>query len=151
MSEKNMHISAVAPVIRELVESGKTVEIMPQGISMRPSIVSGDVVTLTKAEFPLKKYDLAFYVRCDGSVVLHRVVCRKKGAYVMVGDAQDAVEYPVYEKDIVAVAKSVVRSGEVVETLGHGKSSYTAKHHRHLFCLKVRRKLGAIYRKIFKK
>lgn len=151
MLDKSIHISKMAPIIEELVNAGKEIEISPQGVSMQPSIVDGDIVTLIKPKFPLKKYDVAFYRRGDGSVVLHRVVGMKKGAYIMVGDSQNYTEYPVHERDIIAVAAKVVREGEVIEEIGKGKSKYTARHHRYLLYLRIRGRLGAIYRKIFRK
>lgn len=112
--EKSIHISQMAPIIEEMLQSGKTAEISPGGVSMYPNIREGDKVILQKPSFPLKKYSVALYKRGSG-VVLHRVVGIKKDGYAFAGDAQKSVEYPVHENDIIAVAKKVLRGGSEVK------------------------------------
>lgn len=148
MTDKQIHISDMLPIIRELIAADKEIEISPHGISMLPSIASGDTVVLVKPKRPPKKYDIVLYCRADGSAVLHRVVGKKRNAYIVAGDAQDFIEYPVNESDIAAVALKVIRKGEVVEELGKGKNKYTSRHFRRLKYLRARAFIARIYGRI---
>lgn len=148
MKDKQIHISDMMPIIRELVAEGKEVEISPQGISMLPSIASGDTVILAKPKRPPKKYDIVLYCRDDGTAVLHRVVGTKRNAYIVAGDAQAFSEYPVNENAIVAVALRVMRNGKVIEELGKGKNKYTSRHCRRLKYLRIRAIIAKAYGRI---
>ncbi len=112
--DKIFSIASMMPVIQELVGQGKSVEIMPHGESMLPTIKSGDVVTVSSPDCKLKKYDVVLYARTDGSAILHRITAVLNSGYVMAGDAQNYLEYPVKREQIVAVVTKVVRDDKVI-------------------------------------
>ena len=112
--DKIFSIASMIPVIDELVGQGKSVEIMPHGESMLPTIQPGDSVTVCSPKCGIKKYDVALYMRSDGSAILHRVCAVLSSGYVMAGDAQNYLEYPVKKEQIVAVVTKVVRDGKVI-------------------------------------
>ena len=61
--------------IRIVLDSGGEFTVYPKGTSMLPLIRQGrDSVTLAKPSAPLKRGDIAFYLRDNGQYVLHRVV-----------------------------------------------------------------------------
>lgn len=68
----------------------------PKGTSMYP-LLRDDCgkVFIVAPEKPLKKYDIALYVRADGSYILHRVMDVTPDGYVMCGDNQWRLEYGV--------------------------------------------------------
>ncbi len=111
---KIFSIANMMPVIEELVGQGRSVEIMPHGESMLPTIRPGDNVTVCAPKNGIKKYDVALYSRSDGSAILHRVCAVLNDGYVMAGDAQNCLEYPVSREQIVAVAVKVVRDDNVI-------------------------------------
>lgn len=112
--DKMFSIASMMPVIEELVGQGKSVEIVPHGESMLPTIQPGDTVTVCSAKSGIKKYDVVLYSRADGSAILHRVCAVLNSGYVMAGDAQNHLEYPVKREQIVAVVTKVVRDGVVI-------------------------------------
>ena len=97
------------PVIEETVKSGTDVKLKVSGTSMYPLVGSRrDSVLLTKAE-DLKVGDVPLYKRDNGKFILHRIVKIENGAYGMMGDFEQKLEYPVYKEQIIAVAKGFYR------------------------------------------
>lgn len=144
------------PLIKEkLNEDGKVI-FTPKGTSMLPTIVGEvDTVSLVKPKFPLAKYSIPLYRRDDGSFVLHRVIGRKNGCYVMRGDNQFVKEKGIREDQIVGVVQSYTHNGEAFEAYGSENYSYAKKLHRKIdrkrIYLGIRRRLGKIKRKILRK
>lgn len=62
-----MSIEDIVPLIKEQLNYNGTVRFTPKGNSMLPTLRNNkDSVTLKSPLFPLKKYDIAFYVRDNG-------------------------------------------------------------------------------------
>nr|MBQ5811050.1 S24/S26 family peptidase [Clostridia bacterium] len=97
-----VEIDELLPLIEEVVSSGGTFRFYPRGISMQPMLYQGrDSVVLGKAD-DISLGDVVFYQRDDGSFVLHRIVGRHGGAYVMCGDHQgNGVEYGIGREQIL--------------------------------------------------
>lgn len=104
-------------LISEQLESGGSVRFSPNGTSMLPFIVQGrDEVVVKKANGRLKKYDIAFYRRKNGSYILHRVVKFDKNKnYIFRGDHQFEYEYGITDSNIIGVVEKVYRSGKCIE------------------------------------
>ena len=102
------------PVILEKLESGGTVTFMPNGTSMQPMLRNGmDIVVLKKPEGKLKKYDLPFYRRNNGSFVLHRICgLAADGSYILCGDNQFKIEKGITDDQIFAVVTAFNRKGK---------------------------------------
>ena len=153
---KMVSMDSMIPLIKEkLNEDGKVI-FTPKGTSMLPTIVGEvDTVSLVKPKFPLAKYSIPLYRRDDGSFVLHRVIGRKNGCYVMRGDNQFAKEKGIREDQIVGVVQSYTHNGEGFEAYGSDNYSYAKKLHRKIdrkrIYLGIRRRLGKIKRKILRK
>ena len=63
--------------------------ITPKGYSMYPMLKQGrNQVCVVRAEQPLELYDVALYIRSDGTHVLHRVIGFEENSYIMCGDNQ---------------------------------------------------------------
>lgn len=111
---KVVSLEELVPLIKEKIESNGEVTFTPKGISMLPMLRDNqDTVTLGKAEFPLKKYDIAFYSRDNGQYVLHRVIKTKEDSYVMRGDNQLFNEYGIRQNQIIGVVKTFTRKGKL--------------------------------------
>ncbi len=113
---KEVKLSELYPVMKEVLESGGTANFNPHGTSMLPMLHDdGDRVTLKKPEGELKKYDLPLYIREDGSFVLHRVVRKpKNGVYTMCGDNQWVLEKGIRHEQIVGVVVEFERKGKKI-------------------------------------
>lgn len=106
---------AYVSILRELTEAGKEVSLKIAGNSMSPFLVHDrDYILFKKPERPLKKGDMVFYQRVDGSFVMHRLVRVKKDGYYMVGDAQTYIEGPLKREQIFARITQVKRKGVVI-------------------------------------
>lgn len=102
--------------IRIVLDSGGEFVIYPKGTSMLPLIRQGrDSVTLAKPSAPLKRGDIAFYLRDNGQYVLHRVVGVEDGLYIMCGDNQLALEKGIEPRQIIGAAVKIGRDGKFVQ------------------------------------
>jgi hypothetical protein len=101
------------PLIEEKIKNDGEVIFTPKGTSMLPMLRNNqDTVTLKKAIFPLKKYQLAFYLRDNGQYVLHRVVKVEESSYVMRGDNQLYNEPEIRNDQIIGVVSHFTRKGK---------------------------------------
>ncbi len=109
--ETKPYISA----LRELTEAGKEVPLLISGNSMAPFLIhERDTIFFRKPERRLKKGDIVFFQRRDGTFVLHRIYRVRPEGFYIVGDAQTAVEGPVMENQIFAVVTKVRRKGKLI-------------------------------------
>ena len=110
---KKLPMEKLLPIMLGEFEQGKTFRMITNGTSMLPLIGNGcDTVILKKpADGGLKKYDIPLYRRADGSFVLHRVVRVTENGYALCGDNQTALETGITDKDVLAVACGVIKSG----------------------------------------
>lgn len=114
---KPLSYDEIAPLMQEMIDSGRDVEFVPRGVSMQPIFRSGKHrIVLTKPQFPLKKYDIPFYRRPDGRYVLHRIIAVREGGYMCCGDGQITKEYPVLDDWIIGVVKGYyTKKGKYVD------------------------------------
>lgn len=126
------------PVIRETLERGATVTLLPRGTSMLPLIRQGmDEVVLKSVDRPLKKYDIPFYKRKNGQFVLHRIIDVKKDGYVLCGDNQLDYEYNVTDDMIIGVVCAIKRDGVEFKM---DNEEYIKYCKRHLLEIMIKRK-----------
>lgn len=111
---KVVSIDDIVPLIKEQLDKNGCIKFTPKGNSMLPTLRNNkDCVTLRKPVFPLKRYQIAFYLRDNGQYVLHRVVkVEKSNTYGMRGDNQFRIEKGVRENQIIGVVNSFTRSGK---------------------------------------
>lgn len=102
------------PVLQELTAEGRELVITVTGGSMTPFLVHGrDLIRFRKPDRPLRRGDIAFFRRPDGTCVLHRVWrIEADGSCWFLGDAQQAVEGPVPREAVFAVVTAVCRKGK---------------------------------------
>ena len=92
----------------QLLAQGHTSVAVPvKGGSMVPFLHNGDTVYLDIPHRPLKRGDIVLYTRGSGCYVLHRIykVCRD-GSFLLVGDAQEALERLPAREQIHAIVTS---------------------------------------------
>ena len=102
------------PLIRETLQSGKAFSFPSKGVSMRPMLNTGDLVTIEKLNRQLKKGDIVLYKRPNGQFILHRVrrIKNKKGMFYSVGDHQFRVEKNVDMNSIIGILTSYKKKGK---------------------------------------
>lgn len=106
-------MSGLGAFIEESLNGGKDVNLTVVGNSMYPLFKSRvDTVVLTVAE-KIRKYDILFYKRPDGSYILHRVLKIRKDGMTIAGDNETVKEFPVKKEQAIGVVKAFTRKGEI--------------------------------------
>lgn len=96
-----------------LLQGEKSVPIPVAGGSMVPFLHDGDTVFLDLPDSPLKRGDIVLYTRLGGRYILHRIYrVNKDGSFIMVGDAQQELEYIPGREQIHARVTSVRHKGK---------------------------------------
>ena len=119
--------------LRELTEEGRQVSLVVSGNSMAPFLIHGrDTVWFEKPKRPLKRGDIVFFQRDDGSFILHRIRRVHKNVlsegekagnscppdirntYDIIGDAQLETECGVRRNQIFAIVFRAERKGKII-------------------------------------
>ena len=88
-----IQLSDYEELIREVLASGGEFRLYPHGTSMLPLLRQGrDSVSLRQVDSSIRKGDILFYQRPDGSFVLHRVRAVTPNGLTMMGDNQTLPE-----------------------------------------------------------
>lgn len=153
---KLVTIEEIVPVIKEQMKNDGKVSFTPKGNSMLPLFRNNmDVVILSKPQFPLKKYSIAFYQRENGRYVLHRVIGRKNQKYTMRGDNQYRNEPGISGEQIIAVVTEFVRNGKACEVTNRRYQLYcicwTNTVYIRMIYKIIRHTVGKVKRKILRK
>ena len=132
----------LAPLIKECIGAGKSAQIYPRGVSMRPLIREGkDSVTLSPAPARLQVNDMALFSVGD-RYLLHRVVAvLPNGAYVFCGDNGRLYERGVPHAAVLAVVSEIKRAGKSVRLAGWRYRAYlrlvTLRRRARRFCMRL--------------
>lgn len=112
MSEHNVRLEELLPLLRERLDQGQNVRFSPKGVSMLPMLRQGkDTVVLSTVPERLKKYDLPLYRREDGQFVLHRIVAVGE-TYTCIGDNQFYPEPGLKHGQMIAIVTAFTRDGK---------------------------------------
>lgn len=104
---KKTSMASLHPIISESVKDGGQFVFYPSGMSMYPTIVEKeDCVVLIEAK-ELEKNDLILYLREGGKYVLHRIISKANGKYILCGDNQYVLERGISESQIIAKASEI--------------------------------------------
>ncbi len=102
-------------IMREQVEAGKTGSFPVSGNSMSPFLIHGrDTVYFSKPTRALKRGDIVFFRRDDGSYVMHRIYKRDTDGFYIIGDNQTEMEGPVRDDRIFAIVTRAKRKGKLI-------------------------------------
>lgn len=109
---KKVALKELYPIIKEQLESGRTVALPITGTSMLPLLVAGrDNVILSSVTNP-NINDIVFYRRDNGQFVLHRIVGKDEKGYILCGDNQWVKEYNIQDRHIIGVVSSIIRKNK---------------------------------------
>lgn len=135
-------------VMNEAFSRGQQIKFTPTGRSMLPMLDGvTDTVTFDKKPAHLHKYDVAFYQRPNGQLVLHRVIdIADDGSYVFSGDGQYYYEYGIIDENILALMVAFTHKG-----VEHSVSDTSYRLYIRWMMLKKRSRILAakIYHRIF--
>ena len=110
-----IHLSDYEDLIREVLASGGEFRLYPHGISMLPLLRQGrDSVSLRQVDSSIRKGDILFYQRPDGSFVLHRVRAVKPNGLTMIGDNQTLPERGVSPDWVIGRVTRIFRDDKEV-------------------------------------
>lgn len=124
MSEKNVRLESLMPLIKERLAAGQSVSFFPRGTSMLPMLRQGrDSVVLSPLPERLKKYDLPLYQRENGQYVLHRIV-EVGNTYTCIGDNQFVLEPELEHCQMIGVVTEFTRNGKCISTGAAGYRLY---------------------------
>ncbi|MBE7065424.1 MAG: hypothetical protein E7384_06400 [Ruminococcaceae bacterium] len=106
------NISEYVSDVKNVVDDGGMFFLKVSGKSMLPFLKDGkDTVLLKKSDEP-SIYDVAFYVRQSGGVVLHRIVAIHGDKFDFCGDNQTEIEKGIPKENIIAVMDAYIRDGK---------------------------------------
>ena len=124
MSEP-IQLSDYDGLIREVLSSGGEFRLYPHGTSMLPLLRQGrDSVSLGRGDTPIRKNDILFYQRPDGSYVLHRVHLVTPAGLTLMGDNQTVPEYGVSPDWVIGRVTRIFRDDKEVICDGFGYRLY---------------------------
>lgn len=105
MIEKEYNLEQIVPIITELFNNGRNATIGITGHSMAPLLYNKkSSVILSKCNpEKIKKYDILFYKRKDGSYVLHRAIKVNDNTVNCCGDNETQVEKCIKKQDVLGV------------------------------------------------
>ena len=145
---KVVTLSELMPIICDRLYAGQSVELMPHGVSMLPTIRDGrDSVILTAVSGRLKKYDVALYMRESGEYVLHRVIRVGESDYTFIGDSQFVEEPGITDLQLLARVAAYKRGSRIMYV-----DSPRAVLSARLICLTrpIRRFLKRVKRRLYR-
>ena len=120
-----IHLSDYDGLIREVLASGGEFRLYPHGSSMLPLLRQGrDSVSLRRVDSPIRKGDILFYQRPDGSFVLHRVWAVTSEGLTLIGDNQTSAEYGVSPDWVIGRVTRIFRDDKEVICDGWGYRWY---------------------------
>lgn len=135
---KKVALKELYPVIKEQLESGRTVVLPITGTSMLPLLVAGrDNVILTSVEKP-NINDIIFYRRDNGQFVLHRIIGIDENGYILCGDNQWVKEYGIKDHNIIGIVTEINRNGK---SFSINETKYVKYYKRWLKLFPIRKPL----------
>jgi len=119
--ELSLSSPALIELMRGVLDKEVPFRFQAKGFSMSPFIKNGDVITVETLPdgAPRLGHIVAFRHPGSGRLVVHRVVGRKGGAYLIKGDAAPEGDGLVPADNILALVTKVEREGQPVR-LGIG-------------------------------
>ena len=148
---KKVALKELYPIIKEQLESGRTVALPITGTSMLPLLVAGrDYEILSYVTNP-NINDNIFYRRDNGQFVLHRIIGIDENGYILCGDNQWVKEYGVKSHNIIGVVTEINRDGK---NFNVNDENYIKYYKRWLKLFPIRKpliKLMTIFRAIKRK
>lgn len=114
---KRVKSENIFPVIKEMLDEGKSIRITVTGMSMYPFLRENiDSVELSKANISnICRGDIVMILTHSNVYVMHRVIKVEESCFYMVGDAQEEIEGPLRYDQIFAKVTSIWRKDKKID------------------------------------
>lgn len=118
--KKGTEVSLSSPAFKEILTAviggGFSLRFQAKGFSMSPFIRDGDVITVAPMSEALPKIGgvVAFFNPQFGKVMVHRIVGKKKGSFLIRGDNSPAPDGMIAREHILGQVRKVERQGKKV-------------------------------------
>lgn len=114
---KTIDIYEYLPVLIDIINEGKDVNLLISGSSMTPFLChQRDTIIISKPDAPFHKGDMVFYTRNTGQYVMHRIHhINHKGQLFIVGDAQTFIEGPIEPEQVFGIIHKVIRKNKLMQ------------------------------------
>ena len=125
MNTRVASIYSISDMFTDTLDAGGSVKLPVKGVSMYPLFrPDRDYAVISKATH-YKKYDIVFYMRQDGSYVLHRIVGKGKDGFILAGDSEVSKETGVSESQILAKTSYIIRNNRQIDVKGFWYGMYS--------------------------
>ena len=122
----------------DVLEKTGTVSFVPNGNSMWPFIKNrSQTVIIQKPTVAPKIYDVIFYLRPDGSYVLHRIIAEKGNFWVARGDSL-LVDELVDKSCVVGVMTGFYKGKNFIDANDPKYLKQAQDWHKHTPCTKLK-------------
>lgn len=113
---KEVNIYEYLPVLIEIINQDKDVNVLISGSSMSPFLChQRDTIIVSKPHGTFQRGDMVFYKRDNGQYVMHRIHhIDKEGMLFIVGDAQTYIEGPIRAEQVFGIIHKVIRKGKLI-------------------------------------
>lgn len=113
---REVDIHEYLPVLIEIINEGKDVNLLISGSSMTPFLCHRrDTIIISKPIDKFKRGDMVFYQRINGQYVMHRIHhVDKAGMLYIIGDGQVDIEGPVDPNCVFGIIHKVIRKGKLL-------------------------------------
>lgn len=113
---RSVDIHQYLPVLIDIINEGKDVNLLISGSSMAPFLVhQRDTIIISKPNQSFKKGDMVFYQRLNGQYVMHRIHHIKEGMLYIVGDAQTVIEGPIDPHQVFGIIHKAIRKDKLIQ------------------------------------
>jgi len=125
IEDRSLSMPALVELLRAVLDRGAQFRFEAPGFSMSPFIQDGDTITVAPlAGASPRRGDMVAFLRPDsGKVVVHRVVGKQDGAFLIQGDNAEETDGPVLAASILGRVTEVKRDGSPIR-LGLGPERY---------------------------
>lgn len=114
MAPMNNHEEAITSLVRESLDSGKTLQFIVSTSSMLPFVRPGDKITVNKSDLAsMKRGDIVLFDK-DNELCVHRFLSRApgtEGVVITKGDDSFAIDQPIDEGQILGRVVEIEREG----------------------------------------
>ncbi|GIM28730.1 hypothetical protein CPJCM30710_13960 [Clostridium polyendosporum] len=116
---KQVKSELIFPIIKEILDTGKSTRITVTGLSMYPFLREHiDSVELSNTSFiNIHRGDIVMILRDSNEYVMHRVYRKEIDCFYIVGDAQQWIEGPLRPDQLVAIIIAVWRENKRIECI----------------------------------
>lgn len=113
--ENLLQYAAATLLVSEGLPADALLRLRLTGRSMRPSLLPGDLLTVSPVDLSkLCRGDVLVVRRADG-FVSHRLITFRQGKYWLKGDGGHYLDQPILGEDIFGFVKQVKRDGKVYD------------------------------------